>query len=701
MSTIELPFRPRARLLQLLGDQLIGSPRLAVFELVKNAYDADASQVSVQFSLPDKGPAWISVEDNGEGMTLETIKDAWLVPGDDHRERQRAKGKRTPKYHRLPLGEKGLGRFAAHKLGNRILLVTRAAGEKEHVIRIDWNSLVAKKFLSESPVTIETRAPEVFKGQTTGTSIRIDDLRPPAWKRGDVRRLYRQIVSMSSPFEGPEDFKATLDVPQHQDWFEGLPDVREILKRAFWTFKFRLDSGVFEWAYEFKPRGVDIEGRKSKNAQDKLMLPASGDGDKKIVADASTSEGIGPVRGRFFIFDRDREVLSTMADSQQITQLLDEQGGVRVYRDGIRVYNYGEYTDDWLGLDLRRVNKPTRGISRNLVVGTVELSLEHSTGLIEKTNREGFVDNGALGKLKGIVLGALTTLEAERKLDKDRLRLALGSAPNPKTENIENSISELRAELKKERLLDKMEPLISRIEKNYTDLKETLIRPSATGLNLAVVFHEVERGVRAIHKAVASGEPMPDIERQTRDLMGLLDGFAVLLRKDERRVHPVEELISQSVRLNRLRFRHHRIELHPRTESAEGKGPKARFSMNLVLGALSNLIDNSIYWMRVRWPDGPKGTKGNRRLLIAPYDGLETGVALVVADSGTGFRDPPETLVTPFFTRKPDGMGLGLYYANMVMELNGGKLTFPNRGDVEVPEEYDGAILALEFKGEK
>ena len=75
------------------------------------------------------------------------------------------------------------------------------------------------------------------------------------------------------------------------------------------------------------------------------------------------------------------------------------------------------------------------------------------------------------------------------------------------------------------------------------------------------------------------------------------------------------------------------------------------------------------------------------------------GPALVVADNGTGFQgDEPENLVRPFFTRKPHGMGLGLYYANLAMELNGGQLVFPLPGEVEVPDGFDGAVIAMIFK---
>ena len=94
-DSLKLPFRPRARLLQLLGDQLIGTPRLAVFELVKNGYDADAETVTVTLKGLGTADPTIVVEDDGDGMTLETIRDIWLVPAHDHREAQRKALRRT------------------------------------------------------------------------------------------------------------------------------------------------------------------------------------------------------------------------------------------------------------------------------------------------------------------------------------------------------------------------------------------------------------------------------------------------------------------------------------------------------------------------------------------------------------------------------------------------------------------------------
>ena len=86
-------FKSQARILQHLGDQLIGTPRLAVFELVKNAYDADASSVKVSISgIGSRNPN-ISILDDGIGMSPEIINYVWLVIAHDHKEREVREGK--------------------------------------------------------------------------------------------------------------------------------------------------------------------------------------------------------------------------------------------------------------------------------------------------------------------------------------------------------------------------------------------------------------------------------------------------------------------------------------------------------------------------------------------------------------------------------------------------------------------------------
>ncbi len=708
-QTVELPFRPKARILQLLGDELIGSSRLAVFELVKNSYDADADRVDVYLNNIRSGKPNIVVEDDGSGMSLETIRDIWLVPAHGHRGEQRAALKRTQK-NRLPLGEKGLGRFAVHKLGDRIQLVTRAKGKKECVVDIDWREITGKPFLSDASVKVTERDPVVFTGSTTGTRIIIAALKEENWTRGEARRLLRQITSISSPFaEREHDFEARLHIPDYPEWLENVPDMPSLLKRAPWHFKFSLDKGVFTWSYEFRGipglkaerRAVQSDGQPLQVVRrvqhDDFGVPIAKAKIERVVATAKDLANIGPIKGEFFVYDLDREIITRFSESQLIQNILNEQGGVRVYRDGIRVYNYGEQGDDWLGLDLRRVNSPTRNISRNIILGYIDLTLEHSHGLVEKTNREGFVESAAYERFRSIVLGALSTLEIERKQDKDRIRALTQKKRDQDLSRMEQPIAALRDGLRRYKAEGELGRYVDKIEADYNQMRDSMLRSGLSGVSLAIVFHEVERGVRVLHDALKDGAPPQSLEVQARELVRVLDGFSELLRKGEKKPNSLKRLLLEARNINFVRFRAHHVRLLCPAVDDAAEDVQAVFAFGLMLGALNNLIDNAIYWLQVRWPETTKANS-RRAIYLDVTKDLGPGPAIVMADTGPGFQDIPEDLVKPFFTRRPEGMGLGLYYSNLVMQLNDGDLAFPDRQDASVPDEFDGAVLALQFR---
>lgn len=117
----------------------------------------------------------------------------------------------------------------------------------------------------------------------------------------------------------------------------------------------------------------------------------------------------------------------------------------------------------------------------------------------------------------------------------------------------------------------------------------------------------------------------------------------------------------------------------------------------MLVGSVVNLLDNAIHWLKVQRVNATQSGK-ERCIWIGPSLDLE-GPAIVVADSGPGLKDPPEDVIRPFFSRKTDGMGLGLYFVNLTMKAHEGRLAFPGEGDVEVPAACDGAVLAMVFKG--
>jgi signal transduction histidine kinase len=223
-----------------------------------------------------------------------------------------------------------------------------------------------------------------------------------------------------------------------------------------------------------------------------------------------------------------------------------------------------------------------------------------------------------------------------------------------------------------------------------------MLKTGMAGLNLSVIFHEAERGVRSLYQAIHKKHDIESIEQQASALMLMFEDIAGLLRQKSNKHVDVRDVIQTAARLSQRRFERHQV-LVTYDIGDEDTGLKVRGSEELLLGALTNLIDNAIYWLRVRWPDSALNHAPLRRIHIAVTDDLEGGKSIIFADNGPGFQDDPDTLVRPFFTRRPDGMGIGLYFVSMAMQLNGGELVFPAKDDVDLPDGIDGAVSALYF----
>jgi signal transduction histidine kinase len=685
-----LPFKPRARMLLLLGDQLIRDSGIAVFELVKNAYDADSPRAIVTMSrVEERVRGRIVVEDSGTGMDWNTVTSVWLEPGTDFRSLQRESLQRTAKYHRLPIGEKGIGRFAAHKLGTVVRLVSRKLGCPEVVVEVDWKTFQGAKYLSTVPVKVWERTPEVFTGDKTGTRIEITDLRE-AWTRGMVRDLARSITSICSPFDEKGSFRPRLVLTENQDWLEGILDIDKVKEYALFRAHCELGGQKFTYDYKFIPLPAmhRVKARESKvGPQQGLNLKL----DKNRTIDLEELE-IGKVDLDLFIFDREPKILALgVTDKKGLKEFLDQVGGIRVYRDGIRVYDYGEPGNDWLNLGGRRVNVPTRRISNNLVIGAVSLRLEQSADLVEKTNREGFVDNEAFRAFRDAVSCVIGHIEAERNIDKTRIRNAYSSTRAK--EPVLETLTELRSVIEKKRLTGELGGYLDRIESDFLLIRERFLTSASAGLSLSVVIHEVEKGIAELVLAVEAENASQRVKRLAKHIADLVEGFAALIRRSGTSRETASTLIRQANFNTELRLKAHNIRLRPPSDQRDFE---VKCSRRLTIATLMNLIDNSIWWLDNKW-----GEQGSKRIHVAVSDELTGGPAIVVADNGPGFLDPPEYLIEPFISRKPDGMGLGLHLADQVMKAQGGSLEFPEPGDVSLPDGFDGAVVALVFGGAK
>ena len=684
-------------MLRLLGDELIRDPNIAIFELVKNAYDADASHADVWLAdVAERRFTFIMVEDDGSGMDWETLTGVWMEPGTDFRKRQRGDEiNRTAKFGRLPLGEKGVGRFAAGKLGDKVQLITRAQSQPEIVVNIDWNELQSHDYLSDAMVPIQTREPVVFTGGRTGTQIFISALRNE-WNRGMVRNAHRAITSMCSPFGEPGDFQAELHVLPETDWLSGLVDPKSVIEEALFTATGKMwgvkgQGEYLDYDYQFTPpRAMDrVSGRRISERACKL-LERPGSARKDHLSTNMADHAIGPVSFTLHIFDRDPQIFRlSSTDRAGTRQFLDQNGGIRVYRDGMRVYNYGEREDDWLDLSSRRVNVPSSRLSNNIVTGAFFIDLEQSGDLIEKTNREGFVENEAYRSFRDAAMRTVDLITNERNKDKLRIRNSY-SAPN---QSLVDVVDDLRKALHERGMLDGISEYVDRLERQYIDMRDRLLTSAGAGLSLAMVIHEVEKGIGELKRAVERDVSMDRIRELANHLSDLIDGLTYLTRRSGRSVERASRLVRQSLFNTEYRLQYHSIKALNGFELG-GQDFEIRCTRRLVIATLMNLIDNSIYWLDQRGAD-------NAAVYIGPSRDFSEGPAIVVADNGPGFRDPPDFLVEPFISNKPDGMGLGLHLADEVMKAHGGMLHFPEAGEITLPPGIDGAVVALVFKEEK
>jgi C4-dicarboxylate-specific signal transduction histidine kinase len=209
-----------------------------------------------------------------------------------------------------------------------------------------------------------------------------------------------------------------------------------------------------------------------------------------------------------------------------------------------------------------------------------------------------------------------------------------------------------------------------------------------------VVIHEIEKGVFELLRAVETDAARHRIRSLAKHLADLVEGFAALLRRSGSTRERASSVVRQALLNMGLRLKVHGINPIVNTSKFDFE---TKCSRRLTISTVMNIVDNSIWWLDNKWGEQP----GKKMIYIGTTSEIASGPAIVIGDNGPGFLDPPEYLVEPFITRKPDGMGLGLHIADQVMRAQGGKLVFPQKGDLDLPHAIDGAVVALVFGGER
>jgi len=255
----------------------------------------------------------------------------------------------------------------------------------------------------------------------------------------------------------------------------------------------------------------------------------------------------------------------------------------------------------------------------------------------------------------------------------------------------------LKSRIEKKNLTKEFHQVISRIEDDYNQMKDVMLNSGLSGMNLSLVFHELSREVKSISHDITRIN-IEEIRDRIKFLYNLIEGFSPILKQNQSSIFNIKKILYELKNHNSGRFTHHKIVFScpPLTDEADDfriTGP-----INLLFSAINNLIDNSIYWSSFRYE---KDNSIPPAILLTTDTETFRGPAIIIADNGDGFKMDIENLTKPFKTLKPGGIGLGLYYTSLVMELCGGEILFFNNDDIKIPKAYNGAVIALVFNPEK
>jgi len=709
LDTKPLRLRPRARILRTLGDELISSETVAVIELVKNAYDADATRVLVRFQEPLKiGEGKIEVIDNGNGMSLETIQNAWMEPATLVKKRQNRSGQRK----RRVLGEKGIGRFAASRLANFLEVVSRGI-ETDREVRVifDWNQFDnEQKYLDEIDVLWEETDPQEICLSGTiqklwndneqpssdelnhGTILRMEGLRV-AWDRNQLQNLRKGLSRLVSPFFDSDEFQIYLDLPELFESLSGIVKPPESLSHPHYSI-----SGI-----------VSEEGFYSLN------LKLKGQDDTTTLQGQFTfldnrQPRCGPFSIELRVWDRDDLANESGSTIKEIRGDLDDAAGINIYRDKFRVLPYGEPQNDWLRLDIRRVNNPTLRISNNQVVGYILISADDNPQLRDQSNREGLIESQAFEDLRQLVTMVLSELETRRYKVRRSNQAENDTSDAEESEKQANQpvgvFSNLNFKAVRKlieqrypndtQLLAQVEEQEKEFERRVEAVQETLSRYrrlSVLGQLIDAVLHNCRAPLakigneavlalrdinRSNHSSINSSSLIEKLKKRVEAIQSQANALAAIFTRIEpfggrKRGRPakvqLESIIADAFSVLSEEITRAGVQVNlPETNTEVTVEPTE------IQEIVINLLQNSLYWLE-------KVPKEERKIVVQVQRPESNCVEIWFSDSGPGVKpEIREHIFDPYFSGKPDGIGLGL---TIVVEI--------------VREYYDGD---LELRGD-
>lgn len=731
------PFKPYARLMNILGDQLITDRKVAVVEIAKNSYDADAESVKVKFFnlnnfgknyLPVNEQPYIEIEDDGDGMTLEIIKKVWLRPATPNKITKKKLKENLTNKGRIIQGEKGIGRFAIHKLGEKIELYTKASENDEVKLEMDFTDFDPDKADLFTPMEdykllnkvfnnwYVNSPPEVIDKQK-GTVIRIFNLRE-RWKIEDLQDLYKSVQRLIPPTDEnakklginfQQDF--VIDLYNDGELFvaENITTFKDVIERAQYTMIGEVDKdGYLEFNYKSQSpirsfsKEVNLLSREALSKENYASVAVEKrfyDKTKKTLIRNPLS---GPFKFTFYAFDLakpDRTILNKDIET------FIKDNFVFVLRDGVRVYPYGEKGVDWLNLDkLRSTYRAGSFVSYNDLTGFVYISDDHNKLLKDSSNRQGIMDiDGALEDFKSMVTAVTEIFNSEIKIDKNKIELNKKVAIKDSSDILTKSFNSFKSLLEKtdnREILEKANSFLTTVQKHTTLMRERMETvEDLAGLGMAVekASHDSLTLLSTMRsnvldfkiKAIAG-------DYKTENLISLLtelDENLSFVFEEMQIIQPLfkaQRKAAQDVSIFEcvdkvVKYFRRDLDKKITVEIINANDLIVHTNKGLILQILINLIDNAIYWVN-------KNETNDKKITIAIDSTKRT---LTIADNGPGVReDVRDAIFSEFFSLKTDGRGLGLYIVKEILFRINGEIYINNREDEKI---LPGANFIINF----
>lgn len=737
-QTKQLQIRPYARLLTMLGEQLIRNERIALIELIKNSYDADADWVKVTFqgfgnNYKIEQGSKIVIEDNGHGMNQDLIENHWLNPATPEKKR-RKKTKDTTGKGRIIQGEKGIGRFAILKLGRRIEITSKTKeDQQEHHVTYDF-SRYDDDFLSENGdekdlyiddlrVALLNRRPErIFPSELSfgsrkkkrlnhGTIIEISDLKG-SWTERKVESVYRDLTKLESIFLKRENIDFEVSIyrnEEHQNFQEDYLEKLNLLLNERSVIK--IEKGCFDSdkkEYRFTINGVDksisivdpsITGLKV--FKDRFGNAGSELNDRQIEC--------GSFDFGFYVFDFSTQApVKHQLDKEDKLIIRDHR--IYLYRDNIRVYPYGEPDDDWLRIDVYRGTiSAGHFLSNDQVVGFVNISQRNNPNLKDKTNREGLIDEGNATEDFITLLQTFLAFirqkpyaryrkDIENKKDQD---IFISGQVQKEFDELKSAVGDNKAALN----------ILSRAENEYKSERRYLTKRAETTEELAGVGLSVETASHDIMGIM--GQVFTNLDGLIRDLLSTdeidkeellkelqsirggmsfiqaqLKDIQLLFKssKQRRKSIRVKEILEKVERIYRRLLKKESIQF---TINSLGSPLFAKTTDAVLLQLFLNLFDNAVYWLQ-------QTSKSDKKIEIL-LDGNKG--RMIFSDNGPGIdKDDAPYIFEPFYSGKGDeGRGLGLYIARQLLERNEYSIEL---ADIKSEKSLSGANFVINLFAE-